>query len=195
MSPIHPISLPGPTPEDILAVGYVTRWHTKPMAVPQSLSDHLAKVALLADWLGRRLGEEVYTPALALDALRWALVHDLPETEHGDIPNPAKRWLNTRIPWPDFVGYDDALAFEWWAKRDADAPQPYELVEQLVAIADILEAATRFWVFGLVPDLRVQLVFEAFAVTRKLRPDLMGPVGEVLAAAGVPDALIGEAAA
>lgn len=192
--PLLPV--PGPSFEDILQTGHVTRWHTKPMAVPQTLADHLAKVALLADRLGRHLPDQ-YDDQVAHETLLLALDHDLPETEHGDIPNPAKRWLcrelSARVG--EEASYDDAVARDWWHDRGLGAPEPSPLAEALVRVADILEAATRYWTYGLDHGLRHKLVFEAFAGCRKHLPELLPVVAEALAAAGVPGALIEEAAA
>ena len=184
------IRLAGPTFEDILQTGYVTRWHTKPMACPQTLADHLAKVALLADRLGRHLLER-YDEAVAHETLLWALHHDMPETEHGDIPNPAKRWLDAHL----IRRYDEMVEETWWHERGEGEPQPSDLAVALVRVADILEAATRFWTFGLDEAVKTQLVFEAVAVTRKVLPELLPVVTEALAAAGVSDALLAEVAA
>lgn len=186
--PLLPV--PGPSFEDILQTGHVLRWHTKPMAAHQSLADHLAKVALLADRLGRHMPER-YDDRVAHETLILALHHDFPETEHGDIPNPAKRWLNARLG----QGYDAEVAFDWWRDRGLDAPAAAPLAEALVKVADILEAATRYWTYGLDDNLRDRLVFEACTVCRALLPDLLPVVGEALAAAGVPGALVAEAAA
>jgi len=184
------LPVPGPSFEDIFATGHVSRWHTKPMAVPQTLADHLAKVAMLADRLGRHLPER-YDDAVAFETQQLALEHDLPETEHGDIPNPAKRWLNDRLP----ASYDDAVATDWWAARGFAAPAPSPLADDLVKVADILEAAARYWVYGLDEGLRHQLIFECARKTRAILPELLPVVAEALAAAGVHSALVGEAVA
>lgn len=183
-------SVPGPTFADILQTGHVSRWHTKPMAVPQTLADHLAKVALLADRLGRHLPHR-YDDQVAHETLLFALHHDLPETEHGDIPNPAKRWLNAHLAGP----YDAMVEEDWWLARGKGAPLVDALAFDLVRLADILEAATRYWTYGLDRDLQPKLVFETFVVCRKLLPELLPIVSDVLQAAGVPAPLIDEAAA
>lgn len=181
----------GPTFEDILATGHVLRWHTKPMARTQTLADHLGKVAQLADKLGCHLGER-YDDAMALDTLRYALAHDLPETEHGDIPNPAKRWLDAHLGGPS---YDAQIERCWWEARNEDAPLPPALAFDLVRLADILEAATQYWVYGLDQEVRSGLIFEALGRCRLLFPELLPVACEALAAAGVAEAVISEAAA
>lgn len=183
-------TIPGPTFEDILATGHVLRWHTKPQATAQTLADHLAKVALLADRLGRHLPER-YDEATAHATLLWALCHDLPETEHGDIPNPAKRWLNAHLLRP----YDEMVAEDWWRDRGEPLPEPCPLAVALVRVADILEAATRFWTYGLDDEVRPNIIFEALAVTRRVLPELLPVVAEALEAAGVPGRVVEEGVA
>jgi hypothetical protein len=189
----------GPTPMDLLAAADVTRWHTTATARNQTLADHQGMVASLADHLGQRLGSR-YSPYDALLTLRWALAHDLPETEHGDIPNPSKAWLDNRM----VAGgcYDHQVAKDWWNARGCQRPLPTPLAEDLVSIADKLEACCWYWRFGLTPrrgssarDLREEMVFEALRTCRVLLPELQGPVSECLTAAGVPDSLIAEASA
>ncbi len=188
---ITPIPIPGPRPEDLLAIGFVKRWHNKPTTQQQTLADHLGKVALYADWLGLHL-REVYDDLAIVETLEWALTHDLPETEHGDIPNPAKKWLNKSLG----QSYDDLVSVTWWSDRKASgAPVVGQLAQDLVAIADILEAATWFWTFGLDQDIKTTLIFDTFKVCRQRIPKLVPAVSDFLAAAGVPAALVGEAAA
>lgn len=185
-----PCTLPGPTFADILATGHVRRWHTKPEAAPQTLADHLGKVALLADRLGRHLPER-YDDAAAHETLLWALCHDLPETEHGDIPNPAKRWLNNHLLRP----YDEMVAEDWWRDRGEPAPEPSALPLALVQVADILEAATRYWTYGLDAEVKLSIVSEVGIVTRRVLPELLPVVALALEAAGVSRDLLAELAA
>lgn len=185
-----PLTLPGPTFEDIFDLGHVSRWHTKPMAVAQTLADHKAKVALLADRLGRHLKER-YDDAVAYDTLLWGLNHDEPETTHGDVPNPAKQWLNANLPRP----YDEMVAEDWWGERGQDVPEYHPLAVALGRVADALEAAGRYWIYGLDQQLRRDMIFEAITTTRRLLPELLHVVVEALEAAGVPKALVAEAAA
>lgn len=190
----------GATPMDLLATGHVLRWHTTPTARVQTLADHIAKVALLADHLGRHLGTERYTPEVALETLRWGLIHDLPETDNGDIPTPAKAWLNRWMP-EGVKDYDSVLACYWWAERHKVWVHPSDIPWRLVSCADLLEACCWYWTFGLVnlrsdsKDLRSDLVYGTCRLCRDLLPELLGPVCEVLSAAGIPEGLIFEASA
>lgn len=185
-----PLTLPGPTFEDILACGHLRRWHTRPEAAPQTLADHLAKVALLADRLGRHLPER-YDDAVAHETLVWALCHDLPETEHGDIPRPSKRWLDKHLIRP----YDEMVAEDWWQDRGEPVPEPCPLAAALVEVADILEAATRYWTYGLDHEVREVIIGEVGTLTRRVLPELLPVVAQALRAAGVPDDLLADLAA
>ena len=185
-----PLTVPGPSFEDIFSLGHVSRWHTKPMAVPQTLADHKAKVSLLADRLGRHMPDR-YDDAVAYQTVMWGLHHDAPENWHGDPPNPAKKWLNAHL----VRNYDEMVAEDWWLERGMDAPQFDPLAVSLGRVADILEAAGRYWVYGLDQALRESMVHEAFVVTRRELPELLLVVAEALEAAGVPKALVAELAA
>ncbi len=185
-----PLTLPGPTFEDILATGHLRRWHTRPHAQAQTLADHLSKVALLADRLGRYLAER-YDDAVAHETLFWALHHDFPETEHGDIPRPSKRWLNERLVRP----YDEKVAEDWWQDRGEPVPEPCALAVALVKVADILEAATWFWTYGLDQEVRTGIIGEVGTLTQKVLPELLPVVAQALRAAGVPDDLLADLAA
>ena len=60
----------------------VKRWHTYPVTRGQNLAEHSWSVAILAAYLAD------WTPSAEL--LMAALVHDVAETELGDIPSTAK---------------------------------------------------------------------------------------------------------
>ena len=183
-------TVPGPTFGDIFATGNLLRWHSAAQAGTQTLADHLAKVALLADRLGRYLPES-YDDAVAYETLLLALQHDLPETEHGDIPNPAKRWLNNHLLRP----YDDMVAEDWWLERGQEVPQYSPLAVALVKVADILEAAARYWVYGLDREKAQTVVFEVGVTTRRVLPELLPVVAQALTDAGVAPELVAEIAA
>ena len=185
-----PLTVPGPTFEDIFDLGHVSRWHTKPMAVAQTLADHKAKVALLADRMGRHLGDR-YDDATAYETLLWGLGHDEPEVTHGDVPNPAKQWLNARLPRP----YDEMVAEDWWGERGQTAPEYGPLAEALGRVADSLEASGRYWIYGLNQQLRQDMIYQTIATTRRILPELLHVVMEALESAGVPKDLVAEAAA
>lgn len=73
---------------DLLQAGRVSRFHTLPGVVNQTIAEHSGRVALLV-WL--------LTEGKCRAALLWAaLTHDLPEAVTGDVPAPAK-WASVTL--------------------------------------------------------------------------------------------------
>lgn len=187
------------TPHDILATGSVTRWHTLRTARHQSLAEHKARVALLAVWLGHRLPLGRFGAQDELEVLRLALVHDMPETTFGDMPNPSKLAINQL----ETMDYDALVEGVFWQARGIANPMATgsDLAMKLLRVADVVEAACFYWVEGLtltrphVPDLKMAIVSEALAAVGKHLPELHAAVDEVLDAAGVPEVLEGRASA
>lgn len=190
-------------PYDILALGSVTRWHTLRTARAQTLAEHKARVALLAVWLGHRL--PVALGAMdELEVLRAALLHDMPETQLGDLPNPAKQIVNEYLgETPGEAGaqdFDAQMEAIFWQARGACNPMSTlsPLTSALLRVADVLEAAAFYWVEGITErrpgsgHLPTAIVREAMAVVARELPSLLNPAGEVLLAACVPIDLIEE---
>ena len=181
-------------PYDILAIGQVTRWHTVRTARPQTLADHKARVALLAVWLGHRLPVGRFGAQDELEVLRLALLHDVPETAFGDVPNPSKQALN-RL---ETMDYDALVDGVFWQERGTANPMATasDLALRLLRVADVVEAAAFYWTEGLTkarpgcPNLHAAILAEAFGATRRQLPDLLMAVGEVMVAAEVPADLV-----
>jgi len=187
------------TPYDILALGTVTRWHTLRTARAQTLADHKARVALLAVWLGHRLPLGRFGAHDELELLRLALLHDVPETQFGDVPNPSKMTLNLL----ETMDYDHLVDGVFWQARGVANPMATasNLALSLLKVADVLEAACFYFQEGLtitrpgVPDLKMAIVIEALNKVSRELPELRGAVDEVLDAAGVPELLERQASA
>lgn len=191
-------------PYDILALGSVIRWHTLRTARHQTLADHKARVALLAVWLGHRLPVGRFGHQNELEVLRAALLHDVPETQFGDMPNPAKQvinaWLGELPGEPDAQDFDTQVGERFWAARGATDPmaQVGEVAGKLLKVADVLEAACFYWTEGLTlrrpgaGHLPTLIVREALGICAKELPELLTPAGEVLLAATVPVELVEE---
>ena len=196
-------------PYDILATGTVTRWHTRRTARPQTLADHKARVALLAVWLGHRLQVGRFGAMDELEVLRLALLHDVPETQFGDVPAPSKRALNELQAGPDTGAgdYDSVVDGLFWEGRGAANPMATasDQALRLLRVADVLEAAVFYWQEGLTrscpgcPDLHATILLEAMNAVRRELPELVRAVGEVLVDADVPadlvERMVGEAVA
>ena len=187
------------SPYDILATGCVTRWHTLRTARAQTIAEHSARVAKLAVWLGHRLPLGRFGAMDELELLRLALIHDVPETQFGDVPNPSKLALN-RL---EVMDYDALVDGVFWGDRGVPNPMATgsDLVLRLLRLADVLEAACFYWQEGLtlhrpnVRDLKLAIVSEALAVLSRTLPELLDAVEEVLDAAGVPQVMERQASA
>jgi 5'-deoxynucleotidase len=181
-------------PYDILALGQVTRWHTLRTARPQTLAEHKGRGALLAVWLGHRLPSGHFGAMDELEVLRLFLLHDIPETQNGDMPNPSKQALNRAYA----EDYDALVEGVFWGSRGVASPMltASGLGLMLVRVADILEAACFYWMEGLTErrpgqePLKWLITKEALALTEELCPELNDAVAEVLRAAGVPDSAL-----
>jgi hypothetical protein len=64
-----------------------------------------------------------------------------------------------------------------------------------VKVADILEAATRYWTYGMEEEVKVSIVSEVGSVTRRVLPELLPVVALALEAAGVSRDLLAEVSA
>lgn len=183
-------------PYDILSLGNVTRWHTVRTAREQTLGEHKGRGALLAVWLGHRLPLGRFQAADELEVLRLFLLHDMPETQNGDMPNPSKQVLNQTYA----TDYDALVEGVFWNARGVPNPMATasDLGTTLVRLADILEAACFYWMEGLTERrpgqdaLKLVILREAIAATEDLLPALHPAVAEVLHAAGVPMDLVDE---
>lgn len=189
-------------PYDILALGGVTRWHTLRTSRPQTLAEHKARVALLGVWLAHRLPVGRFGALDELELLRAALLHDVPETQLGDMPNPAKQAINDWLgETPGEVGaqdYDTQMEGAFWGARGVSNPMAAltGTVRALLRVADVLEAAAFYWMEGITLQrpgsghLPTAIVHEALAVVARELPELQSQAGEVLLAAGVSIELI-----
>lgn len=155
-------------PEDVLAHGWTTRWHTAPTRRAQSLAEHVAKVAMIAAKLADALDPKP-TPEELLALIQDCLLHDAPEITYGDIPNPGKRAIEAA------TGHDLDLLMDgrFWAAGDRGAgPHPVEEngLEDLRRLADILEATTFYWTDGAPGTQRAHQVLRECAQAIKNYP-------------------------
>jgi hypothetical protein len=114
---------------DALALSIIPRWTIVDTSRPQTVSDHVYRVTVIAIHLSRELDIKV----LAGDWIK-ILFHDADECKTGDIPKPAKRGLI----------FDDDLKCGWAKKIDP----PNGEVTTLLEIADMIEAYTHLAKYG-----------------------------------------------
>lgn len=77
----------------ILQAGQVRRYHTKPMANPQTIADHTWGVMVILDQIYDKLAPTEDRLKGRPKVLKYALYHDVAEFVTGDCPYTAKRLL------------------------------------------------------------------------------------------------------
>lgn len=73
---------------DVMRLSSIKRWGIVEMSRPQSVAEHSYNVAMVTLSICNRIGVD---ESLAVSAMTWALLHDLPEVVTGDIPTSLKQ--------------------------------------------------------------------------------------------------------
>lgn len=146
--------------KDILAPAHVHRWHMIRVKRTQTLAEHAFTVALLAAKLVSLLEQPSFIDHGNL--LATALTHDMPEIEHGDMPTPAKWFIQGR-PGGKQILWDMTASF--WEDRGVEMPLAYsEEIHHLVKLADRVEAYLFYREEGDDPAIKDRLRAEAQAM-------------------------------
>lgn len=120
---------------DLLNLAHVQHWHPIPTLRKPSVAEHSYRVAVIALEIAERLngGDGVLPSRVIIESnvMRWALMHDGPETETGDIPNTAKR----RLP-DDTWYYLECEMCPWYSK---EVVRTHTKEVRIVKIADLAE--------------------------------------------------------
>lgn len=77
---------------DLLNLSHVTHWHTVHTVHKRSVAEHSYRVAVIALEIARRVNKGTTPSSVVVEhhIMQWALYHDGPETETGDLPHTAK---------------------------------------------------------------------------------------------------------
>jgi hypothetical protein len=175
-----PVGAPGPgnlTFGDILKMSDVFRWHSTWPKRPQNLAEHSYRVALLAVRLAYEVNPRL-GPYTELAILRLGLLHDVPETQFGDIPSPTK-W---RLRDTTGVKYDEVMDRRFWDDRATVDPWTAapDFAIRLVRVADITEAALFYLKHGDREELTRGLVHECLAAAFQNLPGVFPIVYDLL---------------
>lgn len=138
--------------EQILRTAQVRRFHIVRLGCEQTVGEHVYCVTHIAI----ALWQELRPPVSVADLVLWCMSHDIEEGLCGDIPSPTKRAaLSLGFDWNDAI-----------RSLVPDAKQPPDMIEDLIKMADLLDA----WRFAqtyaisphgyLVRDRLYKLVFD-----------------------------------
>lgn len=84
--------------QDKMRAGHVKRWQIVRVAREQNIAEHMYRVHLIVAEICERMGVSDHRQS---NAVRWALMHDLPEVITGDIATPTKQAMRLAIPGKD----------------------------------------------------------------------------------------------
>lgn len=86
------------TIQDKMRSGHVKRWQIVRVGREQTIAEHMYRVYHIAAEICDRMGVDGERKDRAV---RWALMHDLPEVITGDIATPTKQAMRQAIPGKD----------------------------------------------------------------------------------------------
>lgn len=98
--------------KDIFYLSSIKRWGVIDMSRDQSVAEHSYHVAIIAMEIGQFYFAESESPPIA-ELLKWSLTNDLPELLTGDIPTPAKQYIDLhqldKENFPEYTDYKEEL--------------------------------------------------------------------------------------
>lgn len=77
--------------EEVMRLSFIKRWAIIEMSREQSVAEHSYNVAMISMMISKNMDLSVEKKNFMV---KWALFHDLPELLTGDIPTPAKNYID-----------------------------------------------------------------------------------------------------
>lgn len=130
--------------KDLLRLDLVPRWQLEPMLRTQSVAEHSFRVAAIVMDLCDAFQAD---PDVQAGAVMWAIMHDGPEAETGDIDYRVKQYVKSAIE------LYETEKCPWAGKAKVMIPR---MAIILVKIADYIEGAAYAWKWGH-PDARQRM--------------------------------------
>jgi 5'-deoxynucleotidase len=132
--------------QDLLALSHVPRWGVVPTTRPQSVAEHSFRVAAIAMEICRALNGEQLPSATIIEyhVVLWAIIHDAPEAETGDLPSTVKG------AFPGLKSIEMGACP--WMNRMQAITHPLE--RAIVGVADKIEAILFIREWGVGPKAR-----------------------------------------
>lgn len=127
--------------QDLLNLAIVPRWSIVPHRRSQSVAEHSFRVAAIALEITRGINRGMFHPSAVLlehRVLLWALVHDGPEAETGDIPSTIKKQLPEGIISSmerNLCSWYDA-EFKWVPAQERSIVKIADKVEELLFMTE-----------------------------------------------------------
>lgn len=147
---------------DLLNLAHVQHWHNVPTLRKPSVAEHSYRVAALTLEMCTAL---FITDTDTLDALRWAIMHDGPEAETGDLPGPIKKLLPAGL-WTKLEG----LLCPWFGKLNIRTV-PYQIVrvaDRMETLIFIMEAGRLAEAKAAEDHIRHELIAEISVLSRMI---------------------------
>lgn len=143
-----------------MRTGHVHRWQIVRTSRDQTLAEHLYLVYTIVYEIVTAISLPIPEAMLAL---RWALIHDLPEVVTGDIATPIKAAMKKAVPESDPVHDIEMKLDERYATTLLIIKEQCPISKDIVKLADLMEACFFLRTEGMgdhAESVRVRLVEE-----------------------------------
>ncbi len=123
--------------QDKMRAGHVKRWQIVRVAREQNIAEHMYRVHLIVAEICDRMKVGDHHK---YHAIRWALMHDLPEVITGDIATPTKHAMRLAIPGEDPLRNVELSLDSEYRELYTNLNKSDPIVLAIVKVADMIEA-------------------------------------------------------